>query len=94
MLGFFDKEVTMYVYRENLVLTVLEILAGFGLGFIMHRFVLQTAEIDIMRFARQISLTSYLYSFLLMFFFSSLVMLVMHFKLKRVDMVEALKTQD
>ena len=94
VLGFFDKEVTMYVYRENLVLTVLGILTGFGLGFIMHRFVLQTAEIDIMRFARQISLTSYLYSFLLMFFFSSLVMLVMHFKLKRVDMVEALKTQD
>lgn len=94
VLGFYDKEVTMYVYRENFVLTILGILSGFVLGFFMHRFVLQTAEIDIMRFARQINLSSYGYSFLLMFFFSSLVMLVMHFKLKRVDMVEALKTQD
>ncbi|MCC5895906.1 MAG: FtsX-like permease family protein [Alkalibacterium sp.] len=94
VLGFFDKEVTLYVYRENFVLTVLGILVGFVLGFIMHRFVLETAEIDIMRFSRQISMNSYLYSFLLMFFFSSLVMVVMHFKLKRIDMVEALKTQD
>lgn len=94
VLGFFDKEVTMYVYRENFVLTILGIISGFVLGFFMHRFVLQTAEIDIMRFARQINLSSYGYSFLLMFFFSSMVMLVMHFKLKRVDMVEALKTQD
>lgn len=94
VLGFFDKEVTLYVYRENFVLTILGILTGFVLGFIMHRFVLQTAEIDIMRFSRQISMSSYFYSFLLMFFFSSLVMVVMHFKLKRIDMVEALKTQD
>jgi len=94
VLGFFDKEVTMYVYRENFVLTVMGILVGFVLGVIMHRFVLQTAELDIMRFLNQITWTSYLYSFLLMFFFSSLVMVVMHFKLKRIDMVEALKTQD
>lgn len=94
VLGFFDKEVTMYVYRENFVLTILGILSGFVLGFFMHRFVLQTAEIDIMRFARQINFSSYGYAFLLMFFFSSMVMVVMHFKLKRVDMVEALKTQD
>lgn len=94
VLGFFDREVTLYVYRENFVLTVMGIITGFLLGYVMHGFVLQTAEIDIMRFARQISPYSYLYAFLLMFFFSSMVMVVMHFKLKRVDMVEALKTQD
>ena len=94
VLGFFDREVTMYVYRENFVLTIMGILIGFVLGFIMHLFVLQTAEVDILRFSRDINATSYLYSFLLMFLFSSLVMVVMHFKLKRVDMVEALKTQD
>lgn len=94
VLGFFDKEVTMYVYRENFVLTIMGILVGFILGIFMHRFVLETAELDIMRFLTQISWTSYVYSFLLMFFFSSLVMVVMHFKLKHVDMVEALKTQD
>ncbi|WP_246116954.1 ABC transporter permease [Alkalibacterium kapii] len=94
VLGFYDKEVTMYVYRENFVLTVMGILVGFVLGIFMHQFVLQTAELDVMRFVDQIAWSSYLYSFLLMFFFSSLVMIVMHFKLKNVDMVEALKTQD
>lgn len=94
VLGFYDKEVTMYVYRENFVLTIMGIVVGFVLGIFMHQFVLQTAELDVMRFINQIAWSSYLYSFLLMFFFSSLVMLVMHFKLKNVDMVEALKTQD
>lgn len=94
VLGFFDKEVTMYVYRENFVLTIMGILAGFVLGLFLHRFVLQTAEIDILRFSREINPLSFLYTFLLMFLFSSLVMIVMHFKLKRIDMVEALKTQD
>ncbi|MFO8068561.1 MAG: FtsX-like permease family protein, partial [Alkalibacterium sp.] len=94
VLGFFDKEVTMYVYRENFVLTIMGIFVGFVLGIFMHRFVLQTAELDIMRFISQITWTSYLYSFLLMFFFSSLVMVVMHFKLKHINMVEALKIPD
>ncbi|WP_423189896.1 FtsX-like permease family protein [Alkalibacterium sp. f15] len=94
VLGFFDKEVTMYVYRENFVLTIMGIFIGFVLGVFMHRFVLQTAELDIMRFLSQITWSSYLYSFLLMFFFSSLVMVVMHFKLKHINMVEALKIPD
>ncbi|WP_080145431.1 FtsX-like permease family protein [Marinilactibacillus piezotolerans] len=94
VLGFYDKEVTMYVYRENIVLTLMGILFGLVLGIIMHRFVLQTAEIDMMRFSRHINLTSYLYSGLLTFLFSGVVMILMHFKLKYIDMIEALKAQE
>ncbi|WP_208560983.1 ABC transporter permease [Marinilactibacillus kalidii] len=94
VLGFYDREVTMYVYRENLVLTLMGIIVGLALGVIMHRFVLNTAEIDVMRFSRQINLTSYLYSGLLTFLFSGLVMILMHFKLKYIDMIEALKAQE
>lgn len=94
VLGFYDKEVTMYVYRENIVLTLMGILFGLVLGIIMHRFVLQTAEIDMMRFSRHINLTSYLYSGMLMFLFSGVVMILMHFKLKYIDMIEALKVQE
>lgn len=94
VLGFYDKEVTMYVYRENLVLTLMGIIVGLGLGVIMQRFVLQTAEIDVMRFSRQINFTSFLFSGLLTFLFSGLVMILMHFKLKYIDMIEALKAQE
>lgn len=94
VLGFYDKEVTMYVYRENLVLTLMGIIFGLGLGVIMQRFVLQTAEIDVMRFSRQINFTSFLFSGLLTFLFSGLVMILMHFKLKFIDMIEALKAQE
>ena len=61
---------------------------------ILQRFVLQTAEIDVMRFSRQINFTSFLFSGLLTFLFSGLVMILMHFKLKYIDMIEALKAQE
>jgi len=94
VLGFYDKEVTKYVYRENFSLTIMGIIVGYALGFIMHRFVLNTAEIDMMMFATTIHFSSYLYATLLMFLFSIMVMIFMHFKLKNIDMVEALKTED
>lgn len=94
VLGFFDREVTMYVYRENFVLTIMGILVGLLLGVLLHQFVITTAEVDIMMFSRTIRLSSYLYASLMTFLFSVFVMIIMHFKLKNVDMIEALKTQD
>lgn len=94
VLGFYDKEVTMYIYRENLVLTLMGIGTGLLLGLLLHQFVIQTAEQDMMMFSRIVNPSSHLYSGLLTFAFSSIVMIVMHFKLKKVDMVEALKTTD
>lgn len=92
VLGFYDKEVTMYVYRENFLLTLMGIAAGLVLGLILHGFVLNTAELDIMMFSPVIAVSSYIYSALLTILFSTLVMLFMHVKLKNVDMLEALKT--
>ena len=94
VLGFYDKEVTMYVYRENNILTVLGILLGCVLGKLLHGFVLQTAEVDLMMFPKNIHGLSYLYSSLLTILFSSVVMLVMHRRLKKVDMIEALKSSE
>lgn len=94
VLGFYDKEVTMYVYRENNILTVLGILLGFVLGRLLHGFVLTTAEVDMMMFPKDIHLVSYLYSTLLTVLFSTIVMLVMHRKLRKVDMIEALKSTE
>lgn len=92
VLGFYPKEVTMYVYRENIILTLMGIVTGFVLGFFLHRFIITTAEVDQMMFSPAIDWTSYLFSSILTLVFASVVMIVMHIKLKRIDMIEALKS--
>lgn len=92
VLGFYDKEVTMYIYRENLILTFMGIVVGNFGGIFLHRFVLQTAEIDIMMFSPTIHGLSYGYASLLTLLFSGIVMISMHYKLKHIDMIEALKS--
>ncbi|MGA9518382.1 MAG: FtsX-like permease family protein [Trichococcus sp.] len=92
VLGFYDVEVSMYIYRESLILTLLGIFSGFVLGKILSTIVLKMVEIDFMMFPPTIMPISYLYSGLLSLLFSSVVMLIMHRKLKQVDMIEALKS--
>ena len=92
VLGFYDGEVSAYVFRENIVLTVFGCLFGLLMGTVLTRFVIVTAEVDIMMFGREIKMASYLYSVLLTFAFSTIVNGVMHFSLKRIDMLEALKS--
>lgn len=92
VLGFYDKEVTMYIYRENIILSFLGIIAGCFLGILLHGFVLETAAVDMMMFSPTIQWQSYGYAALLTLLFSGIVMLSMHFKLKHIDMIEALKS--
>ncbi len=94
VLGFYDNEVTMYIYRENLILTVMGIVVGGLLGRLLHIFVLDTASMDNMMFNPSLSWTSYLYAAILTMVFSTMVMLMMHRKLKHVDMIEALKSNE
>ncbi len=94
VLGFFDKEVTMYIYRENIILTLMGIVVGSLLGVLLHSFVLDTAEIDLLMFSPTIQPLSYLYSAIITLVFSGIVMIAMHYKLKNVDMIEALKSVD
>lgn len=94
VLGFYDQEVTMYVYRENILLTMLGILAGCVLGKIMHAYVLQTVEVDLIMFSPDVHLASYGYSALLTLLFTLIVGGIMHLKLRKVDMIEALKSNE
>lgn len=94
VLGFYNKEVTMYVYRENIFLTLFGIIAGLFLGRILHGYVLATVELDMLMFSPEIHLFSYLYSSLITLFFTIIVGFVMYQKLKHVDMIEALKSND
>ena len=92
VLGFYDKEVGAYVYRENILLTFIGALVGAGLGRILHLFIIQTVEVDAAMFGRNINPPSYLYSLLFTIAFSLIVNGVMYFKLKKIDMVESLKS--
>ncbi len=92
VLGFYDGEVSAYVYRENIMLTVIGTAIGVVFGIFLHRYVILTAEVDMTFFGRQIKPLSYLYSVCFTFAFSMLVNWVMHFKLKKIDMVESLKS--
>jgi len=92
VLGFQDTEVAVYVYRENIFLTVFGIALGIFLGLILHRYVILTTEIDIIMFGRNINFSSYLWSILLTFGFTALVNLVMYYQVKRIDMIESLKS--
>lgn len=92
VLGFYNGEVAMYVYRENIVLTFLGAVFGIVLGKILHRFIIVTVEIESVMFGRNIDLSSYIYAFLLTILFSLFVNGIMHFKLKKINMVESLKS--
>lgn len=92
VLGFYDNEVTAYITRENVVLTLVGTAAGLALGVLLHRYIITTVEVDLVMFGRNIEFSSYVFSALLTFVFSALVNLVMHKKLKRINMIEALKS--
>lgn len=94
VLGFYDMEVGSYVYRENVLLTVLGILAGVVMGFFLHRFVILTVEIDMMMFGRDIEWPSYVYSVLLTCLFAVLINFGMFFKLRKIDMASSLKSAE
>ena len=92
VLGFYDQEVSQYVFRENILLTLIGVAAGAVLGIFLHRYVITTVEVDAVMFGRNIRPLSFLYSALFTCGFSAIVNVVMHFKLKKIDMVESLKS--
>ncbi len=94
VLGFYDGETAAYIYRENIILTLVGIVFGLGLGKILHQYIMVTVEIKSMMFGRIISPKSYVIAAVLTVLLSFIVNFVMYFKLKRVKMVESLKSVD
>ena len=94
LLGFYDREVSAYVYRENIVLTVFGILIGCFMGHWLHIYLVRSTEIDLMMFGRQTKATAYLYAAILTTIFSFFVNVLAHFRMKKIDMVESLKSAE
>ena len=92
VLGFYDGETAMYLYRENILLTILGILAGLVLGNFLLFFVLNTAEVDMVMFTRETYWTNYVISSVITFGFSVIVNLLTNRVIKKIDMVESLKS--
>ena len=92
VLGFYDKEVYLYTTRETIILFVIGTIIGLGLGNVLVYYVLKTCEQDIMMFNPVVAWTSYLYTLLIMIVFISIVSITSYFALKKIDMIESLKS--
>lgn len=94
VLGFYDKEVSSYIFRENILLTVIGSIVGLFLGVVLHKFIMVTVEMEYVMFGRQIDAKSFIMAAALTIIFSLLVNWAMYYKLKNVEMVESLKSVD
>ena len=92
VLGFDDGEVSAYIFRENVILSLFGMVVGIITGVMLHKVVLFMAEVDIVMYGRDITFVSYIYSLALAFAFSMFVNVVLYKKLQKVDMVESLKS--
>lgn len=92
VLGFYDKEVFDYVSREVVFLTIIGILLGLIGGFFLTNFIISTCEIEVLRFPRTIGMMSYVYSALITIVFTIIVNFATYFVLKKIDMIESLKS--
>ena len=94
LLGFYDSELALYIYRENMILTVIGSLTGIVVGILLNDYVINTAETNVMMFMRRIDPIYFLYSVLLTISFSIIVNLAMYKEFGKIDMIESLKSAE
>ncbi|MBQ8028137.1 MAG: ABC transporter permease [Clostridia bacterium] len=94
VLGFDNREVSAYIFRENILLSLLGTFFGLFFGVILHRVVVAVGEVDIVMFGRSVGFMGFFYAAVLSIGFSMLVNLILRSNLKKVDMVESLKSNE
>ena len=92
VLGFYDKEVYLYITRETIILTAIGLVLGLVAGYFLDFFILETCEIDMLRFRKFVAPLSYVFAALLTILFTIIVNIVNYFALKKIDMIESLKS--
>lgn len=92
VLGFYDKEVYSYVNRETVLLTMIGIVLGLIGGYFLNYFIIGTCEINMLRFSKIINPISYVYAILITVGFTAIVDVATYFALKKIDMIESLKS--
>lgn len=91
LLGFYNSELASYIYRENIILTIIGSITGIGLGILMNKYVIYSAETNILMFYKKIYPEYFLYSVLLTILFSLIVNLAMYNRFDKINMIESLK---
>ena len=94
LLGFYDHELALYIYRENMILTLIGSLVGIPAGILIDRYVITTAETNVLMFMNKISPVYFVYSILLTILFSIVVNLAMYKRFDKIDMIESLKSAE
>ena len=92
VLGFYDKEVDNYINKENVIFTIIGVMLGLILGYFLTNMIVASVEIDNLKFIRRILPLSYVYSAVITIIFSAIVNYIIHFVLKKIDMIESLKS--
>lgn len=92
VLGFTDKEVDDYINKETMILTIIGILFGLVFGILLTNIIIDTVEIEMVRFIRHINVVSFIISSLITIIFTVIVIIITHYSLKKIDMIESLKS--
>ena len=94
VLGFYDEEVDAYITNENYFITVVGIIIGLIFGLYLCHYVISTCEPQFVMFVRHIKIPSYIISAIISGLFTFIVSKITHFNLKKIDMVESLKSNE
>lgn len=92
VLGFYDNEVDNYISKETRIFTIIGIVLGLGAGYILCNYLISTCEVEMVRFVKEIKPLSYIYSITITVLFTMIVNIIVHKTLKKVDMIESLKS--
>ena len=92
VLGFYDKEVDAYINRENIIVTIIGIALGLVAGFFLTRIVVGTVEIEKACFINRIKPMSFVFAAAISFFFTRIVNNIIHFNLRKINMIDSLKS--
>ncbi len=92
VLGFYDNEVDNYINKESIILTIIGIGLGLIAGYFLTSFLITTCEIEMLRFVRKIAISSYIYAIIITSVFTFIVNKIIHFILKKIDMIDSLKS--
>ena len=91
VLGFYDKEVTIY-YRETILLTILGTLVGFGFGDALYQYILAVVTPDDVIFDPALGAIAFIVPIVIITVITVLLGLIINRRLKNIDMLEALKS--
>lgn len=94
VLGFYSNEMTKYIYRETIMLTIIGIFIGYLFGHFLFNIILTKIVPDMLKFYEHVFWQTYVISAAITILFSLIVMVFVHQRLKKIDMVEALKAYE